>query len=962
MIEEVDAALNKAKLPVKGWVQSYDKSPPVKYLSYLFHPETDSFQVRAKVNWSRRKRGARISKDVKTEEELVRHMKENPITRRSLSSIVMGSLHDPLYLMGPYLLNLKYLYRQVVDLKLEWDELVPEHIVTKLFSYLKPFLKMESVLFPRRAAYLEAAILEFLLFYDGSDIGLGVSIFVRNIFKDGSEITRLFRNKVKLVPSDANTTPRSELLACLICLRMYTLLKTDLEAFLNRFEGTVRFKVFSDSQIVLHQLLKDAFNFKLWVSVRVGEIQQLSRNMEPEVQFFHIPSSMNRADVLTRPYIEEPQQLPYLGDCQLDISSAVLFSKDTQNIKIQKLPELNKKQVHVEGYEVKANSAHMTRAGALTHSSGTVDLNYMLYYNQMKTSLIHHSDGQENISPLISRLMAEKSRYFVIKNIVAKVLIFCKQASNINQAQEKAENIIFKQYQESVASYIKSFRGSKYYTSIIKGVTYVTGRKIQGRAQMMKLVPPKTDLYRRITETFHRKYHCFGPNYIRAQLQINGFYVPSAMKRLKKLQDNCAFCKRRKKQAELYTEMGSVGKNRLTPQGAFLTLTSDICGPFKCVGYIDKRKTMKVWILVNICNFTRYISLHLLENMTSNCLLQAFRKQFLRFGKSTVISADYGSNYSGAREGFEHFLEDEENKTVTLSLQSEGTKLVQRCPKSPWVQSSAERAVSLVKKALSVKQSMSFFQWDIALEEGMQILNNRPLGVFSDMEILTPNSLNPVHSGKVVNDSLEQYCGVITEFKKQFEKNWFSMYYQTILHQSKWTSTSHNLKKSDIVMVVDLFTPQGYPVIARISKVEKDSAGINRFYVLEYRKMKIDPSIRRIDERISFSDRFMHIKRPANSLVVLLSSDQSNETSLGQAVPEEGAGELSAAGENISYQPAGSDSAGESITYQPVDSDNTKALRTFPDITESMSDIVTSRKRDKLKVKYQSARENISDI
>ena len=137
---------------------------------------------------------------------------------------------------------------------------------------------------------------------------------------------------------------------------------------------------------------------------------------------------------------------------------------------------------------------------------------------------------------------------------------------------------------------------------------------------------------------------------------------------------------------------------------------------------------------------------------------------------------------------------------------------------------------------------------------------------------------------------------------------------------------------------------------------------MNRFYVLEYRKMKIDPSIRRIDERISFSDRFMHIKRPANSLVVLLSSDQSNETSLGQAVSEEGAGELSAAGENISYQPAGSDSAGESITYQPADSDNTKALRTFPDITESMSDIITSRKRDKLKVKYQSARENISDI
>ena len=64
LIREVDQGLVKGSLPVKGWVQTDDDGPPTKFLSYLYHTSSDSIQVRPKVNWSKKKRGARTAPNV----------------------------------------------------------------------------------------------------------------------------------------------------------------------------------------------------------------------------------------------------------------------------------------------------------------------------------------------------------------------------------------------------------------------------------------------------------------------------------------------------------------------------------------------------------------------------------------------------------------------------------------------------------------------------------------------------------------------------------------------------------------------------------------------------------------------------------------------------------------------------------------------------------------------------------
>ena len=51
-------------------------------------------------------------------------------------------------------------------------------------------------------------------------------------------------------------------------------------------------------------------------------------------------------------------------------------------------------------------------------------------------------------------------------------------------------------------------------------------------------------------------------------------------------------------------------------------------------------------------------------------------------------------------------------------------------------------------------------------------------------------------------------------------------------------------------MVTDLFTALGYSVVAKISQVETDGTGIERYFVLQYKRMKVDATIRRADENV----------------------------------------------------------------------------------------------------------------
>ena len=164
----------------------------------------------------------------------------------------------------------------------------------------------------------------------------------------------------------------------------------------------------------------------------------------------------------------------------------------------------------------------------------------------------------------------------------------------------------------------------------------------------------------------------------------------------------------------------------------------------------------------------------------------------------------FGSNYVGIKADLEEAdcLDQEEIKQVQLELQSQGTQLVQKSPKSPWVQGSAENAVKLCKKVIPKKFSCSVFQWLRLTEFVEYTLNNRPIGIKTDLEVLTPNCYKPVHSN--TNPSIPPGDYSTELAKDRFPRDWFELYYCTILKQSKWTDTTADFALGDLILITDL--------------------------------------------------------------------------------------------------------------------------------------------------------------
>ena len=73
----------------------------------------------------------------------------------------------------------------------------------------------------------------------------------------------------------------------------------------------------------------------------------------------------------------------------------------------------------------------------------------------------------------------------------------------------------------------------------------------------------------------------------------------------------------------------------------------------------------------------------------------------------------------GANGMMDDQLNDQVVKKVSAELQSAGTRLIQRCPKSPWCQGAAEHSLKFLKRVIHTKHYHTLFQWERFLEEAM---------------------------------------------------------------------------------------------------------------------------------------------------------------------------------------------------------------------------------------------------
>ena len=856
----VEKALAARGLYIKSWISNGDKEPDsLKYLSYIYLPSKDRFKINIKFNLSETRRGSKVDPDVLLVDGVDSHVEKFHWTKRRLAGVNMSIAHDPLGLIGPSTNSFKFLMREVVELKMDWDTKLSPELASRVSSAVKIIMRSEALSFPRQCLFVNSKRMEFDIYYDASLAGIGVVVAVNSWFENGKNIYRVLKTKSKMTGKDITNCPRAELMGALVACRVYNLLKFEIEEFLSSYGGKVSFRFLGDSQIVIGQIQKDYFYFKMWVSSRLQEIKELTSRCKNSVEFLHISTQENYADALTRPFNGEVKEIPWAKQNLREPTTAKAFKPTTKNI--LDFPEVNlKKVVQVENNTMRTEKVEHIAEQTEDKETSLIDiLQFAIAHKKVTEG--DEVDEEDGVEQLVDGLLKRNSDYFRVRNVIARIINIT--SCNWGSSLDKAEKIIFKTQQSMVKKYLKSFKGNEFYVKEVDGVHYVRGRNTVSGVTQLLLVPPHTLLYDRISSTFHKKTHRKGI-YVRGQLLRSGYYLPSALPRLKSLSDSCSFCRKRV-QKTLNTEMGALGDERTGENGVFQTCQADLYGPLNCKEYVNQRApSRKIWLLVIFCEMSRYTVLQIVEGLSKQNLMDALEAVFYRYGKISKLKTDWGTNFVAARDELGATIDDvgmgeKDFQDLATELQSKGTVIELRSPHAKFIQGGVESMNKNILKCMGgLKQTMNPFQWIRSLEKFQFIINERPVSLSNSLEILVPNDINSLNT-RIPAKSLEEFKEKADENVQLFHEKWIDLFYSNLYRQKKWFN-SDKIELGSLVLVMDNKNAFGYPSLGKVTKVEKGRDGVERYFTVSHKTK---------------TGQLRELRRPSQQLVLVLAKSES---------------------------------------------------------------------------------------
>ena len=213
-------------------------------------------------------------------------------TRRGCFS-TLSSIFDPLGMIGPVLLPAKRVLQKTWQLKLLWDEKLPEDLLKDWNKWKENLTLLNHVTIPRcyfpGGCSLDATF-QLHHFSDASEVGYGTVSYLRRETVDGRVDCAFIMAKSRTAPLQFVSVPRLELQAATIAVRMHHLIlkEIDLVMFTSFF--------WTDSKITLHYINNETRRFKTYVANRVTEIRDASQ----PCQWRHCLGSLYPADEASR--------------------------------------------------------------------------------------------------------------------------------------------------------------------------------------------------------------------------------------------------------------------------------------------------------------------------------------------------------------------------------------------------------------------------------------------------------------------------------------------------------------------------------------------------------------------------------------------------------------------------------------------------------------------------------------
>lgn len=748
--------------------------------------------------------------------------------RTYLSEFAM--LFDPLGWLAPCLVIPKILLQHIWVKGIGWDDPLPEQINEKWVELREQFKQLKKIRISRWLGMSSSAKnLSLHGYADASEQAIAAVIYLRTEHQDGSITSEIITGKTKVTPIKRVSLPRLELNAAHLLAKIIAKIRT-------LFPPTTEIRLYTDSTITLCWISSHPSKWKTYVANRITLIQEIA----PAEHWTHIRSKENPADCASRGLF--PMDL-----CSYDLwwhgPKTLLEPRETwkTNSVIKKDPEKHEEMKTQHKFCFTINIEFIDNI-ASRFSSLEKLLRVTSYCLRFKRRI--HSEA------LVTTAELEEARKTWIK--IVQMQYFNSEIKSLL----KNQNISPKSKILSLSPMLDS-------DQILRLRGRLQNAHLPYEQQHPVILPAKGHFTWLIIDQAHRKtFH--GGTQLTTQYTRQQYWILNARNTVRRHIHLCVRCFRYNQIAAKQL-MGSLPSPRVTQHFPFTHTGVDFAGYFEVkTSILRQAPYVKCYVSLFVCLTTKAIHLELVEDLTTQAFLAAFRRFAARRGLPAHIYSDNATNFVGACNEMPRLLTNilsKQRAEVANCLSRDGTQWHFIPPHSPHFGGLWEAGVKSMKhhlKRVLGETRLRHGIFNTILTQIEAVLNSRPLCQLTadpeDTSSLTPGhfligrplTLMPEPDIRSIPVNRLDIYQTGQQIVQHFWHQWSKEYLQRLQERPKWTQPAPNLEVGQIVIIQDDNLPPGKWLLGKITKTIQGEDGLVRVVDLKCHQKEIRRSIKKL--------------------------------------------------------------------------------------------------------------------
>ena len=786
---------------------------------------SENFRKVLGINWD-------VDKDVLVFEliEIANNGLSLGYTKRNILRI-SASFFDPLGLICPIVLQAKLLFKELCELKVDWDEVVKSEISEKWNRFLND-LKNCGYIYTNR--FVLSCVREKIVsielhgFCDSSSVAYAAVVYVKVVTSIGVSVN-LLSAKSKVAPLKNITIPRLELLSCLLLSRLLVSIKNAVEVEI-KIDRCVNW---SDSEIALFWIKGRRKEWKPWVENRVNKI----RDRVSVDSWRHVSGEVNPADLATREGLirdimtERWWKGPeFIMSDESGWPTQKIFNGFQSKLVLEeaKKSSLCDEELLIINETVKGTTANLAAIELKMNIQVVINMEKFNSFKKLcrVTAFVFRfvNNLKKSISNKKEQLITDEEITIKELDSVERIWLEHAQFELINNSKYDQIRKSLKLYKDE-NSLLRSKTRLSEASELAKDVKFPVVLPSEGHITKIIILDAHEDvLHTKVESTLNR---------VR-----NRFWIIRGRQTVQKVIKRCVLCKWFQGKTLKPRPIAALPSWRVCSEYPFENTGLDYAGPLLVLDIYSENnsKMHKCYILLFTCATTRCIHLELTPDMSTPTLILALRRFLARKGYPEKFISDNFKTFKSVI--LKKFLR---NNHIDWEFILE---------RSPWWGGFYERLVKVVKDALRkvIKNArLNYDELTTVLIEIESMINSRPLTYLSEenIEAITPFHLLHGRNIAVGGHSLlkqdstwnltnrVKYIRMIIE---QFWKRFYNEYTVALRERMMYDKTKRNEEKLSIGDVViireDRITPRSKWKHGRVDELLTGRDGVVRGAIL----------------------------------------------------------------------------------------------------------------------------------